>query len=91
MRCQGLISRRLSVSYADWSSNQLSHQSCRLQRILNSDYKPIFTYNCRLLLFILLQQCFLLSYSNSRFHCHNTVAILDSLVAATFQQLKFLL
>ena len=31
-------------------------------------------------MFILLQQCFLLSYSNSRFHCHNTVAILDSLM-----------
>ena len=31
-------------------------------------------------MFILSQQCFLLSYSNSRFHCHNTVAILDSLM-----------
>ena len=82
MRRQGSISRRLSVPYADWSSNQLSHQSCCFQRILNSDYKPIFTYNCRLLLFILLQQCFLLSYSHSRFHCHNTVVILDSLIIA---------
>ena len=31
-----------------------------------------------------MQQCFLLSYSNSRFHSHNTVAILDSLVPSPF-------
>ena len=31
------------------------------------------------LLFTLLWQCFLLSYYYSRFHCHNTVARLDSL------------
>ena len=39
----------------------------------------IYGYESSKMLFLLSRDCHLLSYSNSRFHCHNTVAILDSL------------
>ena len=50
--------------------------------ILGLSYARAFSaaWSTARLWFILSQQCFLLSYSNSRFHCHNTVAILDSLI-----------
>ena len=60
----------------------LYHYATKLGQYLKlktQQYKPILTAFLNFLLFTLSRQCFLLSYSNSRFHCHNTVAILDSL------------
>ena len=78
MRCRGSNSRRLSVPL---KSDALTIEPPKLQTSIaqTQQYKPILTAFLSFLLFTLLWQCFLLSHSNSRFHCHNTVAILDSL------------
>ena len=88
MRSRGSDSHRLSVPL---KSDALTIEPPKLQTSIaqTQQYKPILTAFSSFLLFTLSWQCFLLSHSNSRFHCHNTVAILDSLVADPFSKWNF--